>query len=200
MGLFNFALYFDRVSELLMDSTVSEACDEVVSILNTAIFRGNSIYVCGNGGSAATSDHFVNDLLSIRIKDSERGVKAFSLCSNGATVTCFANDFGYDFIFSKQLEFFLNDSDVVIGLSASGNSSNVINAMLAAQRAGAVGIGIVGFDGGLLKRKAQHIIHVPSDIGEYGPVEDAQSVICHALSISLKGFLEGKKGWIFPHD
>jgi D-sedoheptulose 7-phosphate isomerase len=199
--MFNFAFYFKRVDELLMDKQVIDSCSQVFTILSMAILSGNSIYVCGNGGSAATADHFVNDLLSIRVKDEKvDGVKAYSLCSNCAVLTCLANDIGYDFIFSKQLESFLKEGDVVVGISASGNSSNIINSMLMAQQKGAIGVGITGFDGGIVKQKTQYNICLPSVVGEYGPVEDAHSVICHALSVSLKGVLEGREGWVFAHD
>lgn len=201
MKIFSFGNYFERVNDLLSNLEVINACSQAVFLLSTTVIDGGTIYVCGNGGSAATANHFVNDLLSIRMKDPKtRGVKAFSLCGNSSVLTCFANDFSYDFIFSKQLESFLEEKDVVIGISSSGNSSNIVNSMLVAQQKGAASIGITGFTGGQVKQHAQINIHLPSVAGEYGPVEDAHSVICHAISISLKGVFEGKEGWVFAHD
>ncbi len=92
---------------------------EIVIILKTQRFRGHQVFVCGNGGSAATAEHFTNDLFS-------KGIKAICLNSNISIMTMIANDFGYNHVFSKQLEVYAEPNDVVIAFSASGESPNII--------------------------------------------------------------------------
>lgn len=142
--------------------------------------RGDKMILCGNGGSASTAGHFVNDF-SIGTRSTQNPLKLMSLTDNTAVVTAIANDFGYDQIFSKQLEVYLNSGDLLVVISASGNSENLIKAVEYAKLKGSFIVGLLGFDGGKLKDMVDLDITVTSEKGDYGPVEDAHLVINHLM-------------------
>lgn len=145
------------------------------------------IIFIGNGGSAATASHFANDFsIGPCVKNP---FKAISLTDNMAVITAIANDFGYEDIFTKQLEVILEPGDRVVAISASGNSPNIIKAIDYARKREAKVIGLVGFDGGLLKEKCDYCIHVKTAKGEYGPVEDLHMFIDHLLGSYFIRFL-----------
>ena len=109
-----------------------------------------------------------------------------SLADNVATLTALANDRGYDEVFVYQLKAFFEPADVLIAISASGNSSNVLNAAIFANEHGGTTIGFVGFDGGRLKPLCHHVLHVATAVGDYGVVEDVHLVFDHALTGCLR--------------
>jgi D-sedoheptulose 7-phosphate isomerase len=155
-----------------------------VDTLLRARERGAAIYFVGNGGSASTAAHFANDL-SIGTRATRRPFRAISLCDNHAVVTAIANDFGYDQIFVRQLEVLAKPGDVVVGLSASGNSPNLIKAFEYARANGVWTVALTSFDGGKLKQIADQGVHVPTDPQEYGPAEDAHMMLDHLLGSYL---------------
>lgn len=170
-------------------TAVLEAIDpEAIARAAEAIWRareeGRRIFFLGNGGSAATASHFANDI-GIGTRSDGPPFKALSLTDNNAVLTCLANDLGYDSVFVEQLRVHLEPGDVVVAISASGNSPNVLRAIDLAKERGNVTIGLTGFDGGELRRRSQIAIHVPTERGEYGPVEDAHMVLDHLLSSYL---------------
>ena len=146
--------------------------------------RGSSIFFIGNGGSAATASHFANDI-AIGTRTYEKPFRAISLCDNQAVITAIANDDGYEKIFSQQLQVLLKKQDVVIAISASGNSPNLIQAIDIAKKMGAISVGISAFDGGKMKEMVDVSLHVPTEKGEYGPAEDAHMVLDHLVSSYL---------------
>ncbi len=156
--------------------------------------QGKTIYFIGNGGSAATASHFANDLA---IGTRTTGLKPFkvqSLTDNNAVMTALGNDDGYDQIFKRQLEIVLNEGDVLVAISASGNSPNLLTAMDYAKKIGAKTVSLTGFDGGKLKAMTEMNIHIPTDKGEYGPVEDAHMILDHLVGSYLnRVILEEKK-------
>lgn len=167
-------------------ATVDEsALDAFVSAIENGIKTGSRIWILGNGGSAAISDHFATDLAKVNI-DTGLGIMATSLCSNGPVLTALANDYSYPDAFSRQVRAFAKGGDIVVAISSSGNSENVIRAMEEARKAGATAVGMSGFDGGRLAKVADISIHVRTDIGDYGTAEDAHSVICHAVTLQLR--------------
>jgi D-sedoheptulose 7-phosphate isomerase len=105
-----------------------------------------------------------------------------SLTSNSAVLTCLANDIGYENVFVWQLRNLMRPGDVVVGISASGNSPNAVKALEYAAENGGIPVAIVGFDGGRMKRVAKYAIHVETEKGEYGPVEDVHMVLDHLIS------------------
>jgi D-sedoheptulose 7-phosphate isomerase len=156
---------------------------------------GRTIYTLGNGGSAVVASHFVNDMGVNSWVEARPGFRVISLADSAASITAVANDVGLEEIFSRQLECGLVAGDLVIALSVSGNSPNVLRAVEFANGAGGVTVGLSGFDGGRLAKLARHAIVIPSSSDEYGPVEDAFSVIFHAVS----SYLTMRRGRFLHH-
>jgi len=176
--------YVERLTTILQ-SLDYEAVARVMDLFLEARANGNTIFLLGNGGSAATAAHFANDLSVCASPEDHTPFRAISLTANTPLITCLANDFGYETIFSRQLRTIMQPGDVVVGISASGNSPNAVKAMEYANDEGGVSVAIVGFDGGLMKKIATHVIHVETDKGEYGPVEDVHMVLDHLISTYL---------------
>ncbi len=176
--------YIEYVGELLgkLDRTkIASFIDMILEVRD----RGGRIFFCGNGGSAVTASHFANDL-AIGLAGFGKPFLAVSLSDNTAMVTSIANDFGYDEIFTYQLRQFMLKGDVVVAISASGQSPNVVRALEYAKANGAATVALTGFDGGRLREIADLSIHVPSARGEYGPTEDIHLLIDHLVSSFLK--------------
>jgi D-sedoheptulose 7-phosphate isomerase len=131
----------------------------------------------GNGGSAATASHFVCDFNKGLSYGRERKYKFLCLNDNVPALMAYANDVGYDAVFVEQLKNFLQVGDLVIGISGSGNSANVVKAVEYANAHGAVTLALVGYDGGQLKRVAKHCVHV--DIADMQIVEDLHMILDH---------------------
>src|SRR3989338_5033995 len=140
--------------------------------------RGATIFFIGNGGSPATASHFANDL-SIGINDYDQPFRVISLTDNVPIITAISNDFGYEEIFVRQLRILGKKGDVLVGISASGNSPNLLKAFDYALSTGIKTVAITAFDGGKMKTLADESIHVPTDPKEYGPAEDAHMVLDH---------------------
>lgn len=171
--------YLTYLSEVLAQLD-EKAVGNFIEIILNARETGKAVYFIGNGGSAATASHFANDI-QIGTRTTGKPFKVQSLTDNVAILTAVGNDFGYDYIFVKQLEALVNDGDVVVAISASGNSPNVIKAIEYAHKRNCTTVGLTGFDGGKLKEISQHNLHVPSLKGEYGPVEDVHMIFDHIL-------------------
>lgn len=159
-----------------------------IELLIDARSRGATIYFIGNGGSAATASHFANDI-SIGTNSYEKPFRAISLSDNNAIITALGNDYGYDEIFVRQLKILGRPGDLVVAISASGNSKNLIKAFDFAKTIHMKTIGITAFDGGILKKLADHSIHVPTEQKEYGPAEDAHMILDHLISAYLMRFV-----------
>jgi D-sedoheptulose 7-phosphate isomerase len=162
--------------------------EQIVEIINQTYINGNTIYIMGNGGSSSTSTHFACDLgkgtLSRTYSNKERRIKAISLTDNIALITAYSNDIGSNDIFIQQLKNLIQKDDIVIGISGSGNSKNVIKAIAYAKNVGAKTIGLVGFkNGGKLAETADYSIIIQSL--HYGPIEDIQQILCHIISASM---------------
>jgi D-sedoheptulose 7-phosphate isomerase len=134
-------------------------------------------FFLGNGGSASTATHFVNDV-SLGSRQFEKPFRAISLCDNQAVITAIANDDGYENIFLQQLQTLATAGDTIVCISASGNSKNLIKAIEYARENNIYVVGLTAFDGGFLKENCDLNIHIPTKIGEYGPAEDLHMVIC----------------------
>ncbi len=147
------------------------------------------LYIMGNGGSAASADHWVCDYMKGINEDTNKHgiltVKAISLASNGPLVTAVANDMGYEYVFSKQLQYYrCQYGDVVLAISASGNSKNILYGIDKANELGATTISLTGFTGGLALSLSKISVHVPSS--NYGVVEDVHMMILHAISQRIR--------------
>lgn len=169
-----------------------EALDAFLTAITSTAHSGSRTWILGNGGSAAISDHFATDLAKVNI-DTGLGIFPISLCSNGPVLTALSNDYGYADAFAHQVRAFVEAGDVVVAVSSSGNSENVIRAIQQAKENGATTVGLAGFDGGRLAKEADISIHVRSEPGDYGTTEDAHSVICHAIALQLRKLGEQSK-------
>ena len=145
---------------------------------------GKTVYILGNGGSASTAGHAVTDWLKPHHDNDHGGVRAVSLADNVALLTAWANDTSFENVFAAQLESSLTAGDVVIAISGSGNSPNVLRAVETARRRGAITVGLSGFDGGALAGFVDVSVVVPCD--EQGMAEDLHMVIVHALTVALR--------------
>ncbi|MBI5139170.1 SIS domain-containing protein [Candidatus Nomurabacteria bacterium] len=181
----NFAKnYFNYLNEIMGRIDLNEIA-QFVEILLDSRERGSTIFFIGNGGSAATASHFVNDL-SIGTRSWNKPWRAICLNDNIAVLTAIANDYGYEDVFVNQLKVQTKKEDVLVAISASGNSPNILKAVEYANTNGVLTIGLTGFDGGKLKQIAKKVIHVPTSNGEYGPVEDIHMILDHLVHTYIK--------------
>lgn len=175
--------YLEYLGEVLARLDV-EAVAAFAGALLAARERDAQVFFIGNGGSAATASHFANDV-AIGSQTWDRPFRAMSLTDNVPMLTALANDYGYDEIFVRQLQTLMRPGDVVVAISASGNSPNVVKAIEYANAHGATTIGLTAFDGGELKRLAALNVHVPTARGEYGPSEDVHMILDHLVGAYL---------------
>lgn len=176
--------YLPRLAEAL-SKLDSESLSESICKVSKKIHDRNTIFIIGNGGSAATASHFATDLGKSKSKAGNFG-SALSLCDNSSILTAIANDESYVKVFHRQLEMLAKPGDLLISISASGNSQNLIEAVEYANNNGIDTLSFVGFNGGILKEISSLSLHVPTRVGDYGIAEDAHSVICHYITEQLK--------------
>lgn len=157
---------------------------KVIDLLHSARLAGRQIFIMGNGGSASTATHFVCDLAKNTRKEGWPPYKVIGLSDNMAIFSAYANDEGYESVFAQQLANLVMPEDIVIGISASGNSKNVLNAMMFAKSQNATTIGFTGFDGGRLASMVDINIHVNSNIIEH--VEDIHLMLEHMIVKALR--------------
>ena len=165
---------------------------EVARFLTTLVAareRGATIFFIGNGGSASTASHFANDL-AFGVNDYERPFKALALTDNVAVMSAIGNDFGYEEIFVRQLRVLARPGDVLVAISASGNSPNLLRAFEFAATAGVTTVALTAFDGGRMKQLADVGVHVPTAPKEYGPAEDAHLVLDHLAAAYLMRYVK----------
>ena len=155
------------------------ALDALAADVNAAWQNGRQLFICGNGGSAANAVHLANDFFYGVAPGSQTGMRVHALPANTAITTCLGNDIGYERIFSEQLIVLANPDDVLLVLSGSGNSPNIVEALKQARQQGIRSHAILGFDGGKALGLADNALHVGAD--DMQIAEDAQMVIGHAL-------------------
>ena len=182
--------YIFRLQEVL-GKVKHEEVEEFVNLLIEAREENRNIFFAGNGGSAATSSHFANDF-GIGTRQRIKPFRAISLSDNLATITAIGNDFGYDQIFARQVEVLGREDDLLVGISASGNSENLVCAFRVAKKLGLTTVAITAFDGGVLREIADFSVHVPTSKGEYGPAEDAHMILDHLITNFFVSNLEGR--------
>ncbi|HWX09387.1 MAG TPA: SIS domain-containing protein [Gaiellaceae bacterium] len=175
--------YLDYLTEVLAGLD-ADAIASFVDVLLSARERDAQIFFIGNGGSASTASHFVNDI-AVGCRNSEKPFRAVCLTDNSAVLTALANDYGYEDVFVRQLQMQMTHGDVVVAISASGSSANVVGAFEYANEKGAVTVALTGFDGGPLAEMAQLVVHAPTNKGEYGPVEDVHLIVNHLVAAFL---------------
>ena len=172
--------YVLKLNNLLV-SIDEKSIENIVQCLESTIDKGSKIYILGNGGSAATASHMVNDF-GVGLKRREiRNFNVISLADNTPVCSAIANDIGYENIFYMQLKDNLQKDDLVIAISCSGNSPNIVKAVKYAKEIGSSIVGLTGFDGGELKKLSDVNFHVDTHSGEYGLVEDMHMILDHII-------------------
>ena len=157
----------------------------LADIFRTARDSGSFIYIAGNGGSASTASHWVNDLGKATKRSGCAPIKVMCLSDNISWFSALANDEGYDRAFSGQLENFAAAGDVLVCISASGNSPNLLRAVELARLRNVTTVALLGFDGGALKGVVDEPVCIHTNKGTYELVEDVHSIICHAVTQCL---------------
>lgn len=175
--------YLDYLCNVLRKIDVNDI-SRFVGALLAARERGATVFFIGNGGSAATASHFANDL-GYGTNSLDKPFRAVSLTDNQAVITALANDNGFDEVYVRQLRVLGRPNDMLVAISASGNSSNLVQAMKYAATINIQTVAITAFDGGRMKPLADLAIHVPTDPKEYGPAEDAHMILDHIIGSYL---------------
>lgn len=181
--------YYERFARALLDFD-KQPLSGVLSVVDQVLARRGTIWVAGNGGSAAIADHTVCDTSKGTHVEGKPPLRSVSLAANGPMITALANDISYEKVFSEQLKYYLQDGDAVLLVSSSGNSPNVVDACRYANERGVPTIAFVGFKGGKLAELAKHVVWIKVD--NYGIVEDAHQSLVHVLTQYLRARNEGR--------
>lgn len=175
--------YLNRLQAGISSIEVSQIEAAHRLILETRAL-GGTVWICGNGGSSATASHMQVDL-AFGVKPC---VRARSMSDNSAALTATGNDVSFDKVFAKQIELEGSQKDLLIVISASGNSANLIEAVKSAKELGMSTCGFLGFDGGKLKSTVDVAVHTRTRQGDYGVAEDLHASLNHVLKEMLNGF------------
>jgi D-sedoheptulose 7-phosphate isomerase len=192
--MFSSTAYFEKLKRT-MNAFPHGSFDSLIVSLKSALENGRQVILMGNGGSAATASHWACDLnkgCSLFSGDCKR-FRAICLNDNVATLLAYANDLAYSEVFVEQLKNFLQPNDLVIGISGSGNSVNVIKALEYASENGASTAALVGFDGGRLARIAKLTVHVA--VSDMQVVEDMHCIVMH---MTMQALLEHQQDRVSP--
>lgn len=156
----------------------SEAIVRIIRTIRTALDAGGTIYTCGNGGSAAEALHLAEELIG-RYRHDRPPLRAVCLCADPTALTCIANDFGFDAVFSRQLDALIRPGDVLIAFSTSGQSANIIAALESARSHGATAVGLLGKTGGAALPLCDLALVIASD--DTAHIQEAHQVVLHLL-------------------
>jgi D-sedoheptulose 7-phosphate isomerase len=177
--------YLKQQAEVIIElKKSSQNIQKIVDNLLKARKNGNKIFIMGNGGSASTATHFTADLLKTSIIENEGRFKAISLSDNIPVILAWSNDESFDKIFVEQLKNFLQKNDIVIGISGSGNSTNVINAIDFANDSQAITISLTGMNGGKLSKISKINVIVPSN--NMLTIETMHLALCHLFTTIIR--------------
>ncbi len=158
--------------------------EAVLEVFEKAYRDDRTVFICGNGGSASTAGHWVCDFSKGTNRDGARRFRMYCLSDNLAMLTAYGNDVNYESIFAEPVRTYARPGDVVVLLTASGNSPNVLAAAKAAREAGAITVGLIGFGGGKLSSIVDYQVTV--QCREYGPVEDLHLILDHIISLYVR--------------
>ncbi len=174
-----FSLGYKAKLSSALDTIDLQAVSQAIQILQEARANDRHVFVCGNGGSASTASHFVTDMVKGASFQRESRFRIMALTDSMPTVTAYSNDVGYECVFAEQLKNFAGPGDVLIGISGSGNSPNILSAMEYANQAGCKTIALTGRDGGKLGPIANLQIRVSES--HMGRIEDGHLIVCHMI-------------------
>lgn len=169
-----------------LSSVPKDDLAKLVEALTEAAAQQRTVFIIGNGGNASTASHWATDLGKGLRHSSNMHIKALSLSDNVSWISAVANDIDYSEIFSDQLKSQGRKDDLLICLSASGESKNILRAIEQAKAMCITSFSIIGFSGGVVKEASDHAIHIATPDGEYGIVEDAQLILNHFICDYLK--------------
>jgi len=172
--------YKNRIKQKIEDVDC-EIVELIIKEIDRCDKDRSTVYIIGNGGSAATASHMQNDLGVCLKRRGVLNLNVLSLCDNVAGLTAISNDVGYEDVFHIQIKERIRKNDVLIALSCSGTSPNIVKAVKYAREIGTTIIGMTGFDGGELKKLSDINYHVQTEQGEYGVVEDVHMILDHML-------------------
>jgi D-sedoheptulose 7-phosphate isomerase len=182
----NVASYLGELRAVI-DELPGDRLSAFGEMLYHAYRNEKQVFILGNGGSASTASHMAADLAKNTIRPNMRRFRVLSLNDNAALLTALANDLGYENVFSEQLKNLIQPGDLLIAISASGNSENVLEAIRYTQRRWGLTVGLLGFEGGAAADLVDLAIVVPSD--HYGVVEDVHLIINHIVADYFKARL-----------
>lgn len=185
-SLTDVARYLDNLSAVIAALPRGPVAN-IADLLLEAEREGRTVFILGNGGSAATASHLACDLAKTASVLGHPRLRALALTDNVPLLTAWGNDASYDVVFAEQVKTFVRPRDIVIAISASGNSPNVLAAASAAREMNARVVGVTGFGGGRLQALCDICLVVPSH--EYGPVEDAHMILVHAVTAAIRAAL-----------
>ena len=180
--------YLDEIRGII-GALPQDQIAEVIRILKGARAGGRRVFLIGNGGSAATASHFVNDLLKGTAAPGRPRFKAIALTDNTPTMLAYANDMNYECIFAEQLDALAEPGDVLVAFSGSGRSKNVLNALDKARERELTNVGFTGRDGGEMPSRCDICLIVPAEKMEQ--IEDAHTVLTHLIYSALRDHAEG---------
>lgn len=196
----NFTLGYVGGLKAVLDALPMDDVETAIEHLSDAYQHGKQVFVVGNGGSAATASHMACDLaktvLGAAINTLARRFKVIALTDNVPLITAWGNDVSYETVFSEQLRNLANQGDLLVVITGSGNSPNIVEAARAARELRMTSIGLLGFDGGTVKALLDH--HVIVDSRSYGYVEDAHMVLVHLITAYFKARLEEDAAHVPP--
>ena len=183
MADFNFVdeintIFDDSIEVITKSKNLSEKLNQSTIKIISCLKNNGKVILFGNGGSAADAQHMAAELIG-RFKIERESISAIALTTDTSVITSISNDYDFNKIFSRQCESLVNENDVVIAISTSGNSDNVINGVLKAKEKGSFVIGLTGNSGGKLKSSADILLDVPSD--DTGRIQEGHRVIIHSL-------------------
>ena len=165
--------------------------ESFMKVLLSARDNGKQIFIMGNGGSASTASHFCCDFNKGMSYQQDKKFKMICLNDNVATMLAYANDVSYENVFVEQLKNFLQNGDVVVGISGSGNSKNVLRAIEYANMNGAITVGLTGYDGGILKQIVKYSVN--ANVNDMQISEDIHMMLCHLIYNNVSQMLKEEK-------
>ncbi len=168
-----------EVKQHLLEDAYVSVIDQIGDTIVSALKNGHQVLVAGNGGSAADAQHFAAEMVGKFVIE-RKGLPFIALTTNTSILTAVGNDASYDQVFARQLEAYGKPGDIFIGLSTSGNSKNILNALTVAKEMGLICVGLLGNGGGLAKPLCDLVLVVPSGNTQY--IQEAHTVIIHVLS------------------
>jgi phosphoheptose isomerase len=180
-------MHVDRVSQTLKALDKSRLQDLSFLIAKKVFEEGSALFICGNGGSFAIATHFATDLHKIGI-DFEVASRIVSLGTNSSLTSAISNDYGFNFIFAKELSNLAKPGDIIFVISSSGTSPNILENLQIAKNKGLISIALTGFKNDKIKNEWDASINLELEQGEYELAEDVHSIICHSIAILIREF------------